>query len=47
MLYLQLILSFWLAVTSWFNPDVVKKRKLVWREEFNATGQPSLQDWVY
>ncbi|RDC64000.1 glycoside hydrolase family 16 protein [Adhaeribacter pallidiroseus] len=47
MLFLHFLLALWLAVTSWLNPVVIKKRKLVWREEFNATGQPNFQDWVY
>ena len=47
MIYLHFFFTLWLATASWLSPALVKKRKLVWREEFNATGQPNAQDWVY
>ncbi|MDQ4139310.1 MAG: glycoside hydrolase family 16 protein, partial [Bacteroidota bacterium] len=47
MLFLPVFMAGWLTFASWVAPTPVKKRKLVWREEFNTRGQPSAKDWVF
>ena len=49
MIYLHIFFTAWFFLTSCFTPapEPVKKRKLVWSEEFNYSGQPHQKDWVF